>query len=470
MRILGILLLSMLTSICNDSMVLAQEKAQAKQAAEVTPAAAAQAAVKEEQAKKEAATPEAVPVAPIEAPPIDQVPTATPVTDQVPTVTPAPGEIPTPAPEAAPAAPAEAPPTDQVPTVTPAPEAEPPKIEEPVTPPAAAPEVPTEEPAVPEVAAPEVVPAAPAEAPKIEEPVTPPEAVPEVPTEEPTVPVDEIPGIDTLDLEEPQGNWLYKRVWWERAETKYEKIRSVVGKILEARMAFFAKRAELDKSVLDPFYIKVGLDQGALQEVVSRLITQLEQEREKIGMLEAPERDVLTKLEEEKKALEQIKLDIQGINKADNSVDDALMKLMDQINRVRGFEQEAWKNFKEIARVLDDKKARELFYKVDGALRNVNDVLHYLQESFVPSFNKLVTTLKEQVERVQQAVQSLKEKGVDLKKQTEQLTEEKPKPPTPVEPEEEEEKPQPGFIAQYLVNPVISTVSFVVTVFKTTFD
>src|SRR5690606_16000794 len=30
--------------------------------------------------------------------------------------------------------------------------------------------------------------------------------------------VQEAEGIDTVTLEEPQGNWLYKRVWWERAQ------------------------------------------------------------------------------------------------------------------------------------------------------------------------------------------------------------------------------------------------------------
>src|SRR5689334_7513565 len=30
-------------------------------------------------------------------------------------------------------------------------------------------------------------------------------------------------GIDTVSLEDAQGNWLFKRVWWERAEDRYGK-------------------------------------------------------------------------------------------------------------------------------------------------------------------------------------------------------------------------------------------------------
>jgi hypothetical protein len=89
---------------------------------------------------------------------------------------------------------------------------------------------------------------------------------------QPALSADEIMGIDTVDLENPQGNWLYKRVWWEKAEAKFEKIRAAVNKILEMRTGFFAKRAELDKTVLDPFYIKIGLSQGELQEILAELI------------------------------------------------------------------------------------------------------------------------------------------------------------------------------------------------------
>src|SRR5438105_2755246 len=42
-------------------------------------------------------------------------------------------------------------------------------------------------------------------------------------------------GIDTVSLEDPQGNWLFKKIWWERAETLYGKIREAVTSIWESR-------------------------------------------------------------------------------------------------------------------------------------------------------------------------------------------------------------------------------------------
>src|ERR1700733_9711008 len=69
-------------------------------------------------------------------------------------------------------------------------------------------------------------------------------------------------GIDTVSLEDPQGNWLFKRIWWERAEERYEKIRLLVDAIWESRTIFFIKRNELDRNVLDPFYLNIGVSQG----------------------------------------------------------------------------------------------------------------------------------------------------------------------------------------------------------------
>ena len=71
------------------------------------------------------------------------------------------------------------------------------------------------------------------------------EPTPDVATE-PTEPVTtpeqdeiEIKGIDTVDIAQPKGNWLYKRIWWEKAERLYEKIKQLANEISESRIVFF---------------------------------------------------------------------------------------------------------------------------------------------------------------------------------------------------------------------------------------
>ena len=234
-------------------------------------------------------------------------------------------------------------------------------------------------------------------------------------------PLEEPLGIDTVELEDGQGNWLFKRVWWERAEERYEKIRKQVEKIWESRMNFFIKRSELDKKVLDPFYITVGMGQGELQVILNELMNRMEQEQQEEGILSDQERTLLATVKTEQEALRQIKSDVESISDLDHAIDDALVKLMESINKVREQEREAWNQFKEIARVLSEKKARELFYKMDIAWRNIKGISKYLEKEFTEHFSKLLDRANEHVERVKKAVQALKEKGIDFKKQADRL-------------------------------------------------
>src|SRR5579872_3599284 len=107
-------------------------------------------------------------------------------------------------------------------------------------PPAPAAEIVTEEPT--ESAEPVATESAAAEPHVIEIPAIPEPVIEDVTAKaEEMVPSSPI-GIDTVSLEEPQGNWLFKRIWWERAEERYEKIRNLVTAIWESRTQFFNKR------------------------------------------------------------------------------------------------------------------------------------------------------------------------------------------------------------------------------------
>ena len=185
-------------------------------------------------------------------------------------------------------------------------------------------------------------------------------------------------GIDTLDVQ-GGGNWLLKRGWWEQAEKRYEKIKGLVNQVMDARMAFFGKRAELDRNVLDPFYAQIGLDQGKLEETITYLLDEMERGQKKEGVLHEQERALSDVLAVQKKSLEQLILDVQAISKLDNSIDEAIAALNDQVNRARGYENQAWKNFKEISRELSDEKAKEFYYAIDTFYANIGDIYHYIQ-------------------------------------------------------------------------------------------
>lgn len=266
---------------------------------------------------------------------------------------------------------------------------------------------------------------------------------------------EELVGIDTVDLEEPQGNWLFKRLWWERAEEKYEEIRALEAQVLELRMPFFMKRTDVDRSVLDPFYLHIAKDRGALEILLSDIGEFLAQEEAREGVLDEAERGMRDQLEAERETLVAMQKNIQAILNFDRELDAAIGTLMEQLNRVSEYEREAWHYFKEIGRVLNDKKAREYVLKMKNIHRNIKEIQEYIQERFAMYFDQLISTIKEDADQVTSAMDRLREKGIDLKEQLGHIKEQD----KVTEVEEIEESPRPkvddrGFFERYIISPL----------------
>jgi hypothetical protein len=247
-----------------------------------------------------------------------------------------------------------------------------------------------------------------------------PSAIPQEPVaatvQEPEV-ENEVPsrGIDTISLEQPQGNWLFKRYWWERAEELYKKIRINVEKIDDLRVKFFARRTELDKTILDRFYLDIGLTQGELQASMQLLMTQLEQERKKEGMLSEEEREIMAAAQKDRDRLEQLQRDVAAVVSLRDTADRVIDRVIDQKKRVSVYESEAWEYMREIGRIVSDTQASELYYRMDAGWRTVKDIHRYIEQDLSRFLDMLLVNAKEQTERIKTALQGLKEQGIDLK-------------------------------------------------------
>jgi len=252
-------------------------------------------------------------------------------------------------------------------------------------------------------------------------------------------PQEEIKPIDTIDIAGPSGNWLFKRIWWQNAEARYEKIRMIFEQLAGLPMVFFEKRSDLERSLFDPFYREIGFDQGELFEIVDYLIELVDKERANEGMLDMHEREFLNTLMTEKKSLEQLKMDVDIVSQRDSEIDASISVLLEQINRARQFEQVAWQEFKAIAQELSDIKARERYYNVEAQYRNIKSIQDYITNDFSAYFNKLIQSAKKQVARVQTEINGLQERGVDLKEQAEKLLADDQPAKTEIEIEEQEE-------------------------------
>ncbi len=243
-------------------------------------------------------------------------------------------------------------------------------------------------------------------------------------------------GISTIDVESG-GNWLRKRIIWEDAQAKYEKIKAILAKILESRMDFFAHRSAVDRD-LNLFFVDIGFAQGELEETVQDLLDSIEADRKKTqGMLDPQERDIREQLLNRKNEIEQLKADAKSIGELDNALDEALTQLLKQINLAASYESQAWKRFKDIGQELNDKKAKEHYAHIEAFEKSVQDIYQYINGPLLQYSEGLISKIREYMGSVKNRLEDIKNSGIELKKklteaeqaaQAKQVEQEQPKP------------------------------------------
>ncbi len=233
--------------------------------------------------------------------------------------------------------------------------------------------------------------------------------------------------IDNVSINEPGGNWLKKRIWWQEAQRKIDKIEKSIKVIINSNQPFLKKRKTVNNELFDPFYIEIGFKQGQLEEVLNFLINHMQEQRKEKIALNKTEKKVLDKLELKKDLLQKLKKEVDIVKKIDTAISDALLQLSDQVNKVFTYKQEAQEKIKEIANVLDPEKAKELYYQMDTSWQNIKGVEKYIAQDFDKHFQGLLSKAKEQVDEVRKKVQNLKKEGVVLKDEIQKIKQQEKK-------------------------------------------
>lgn len=224
--------------------------------------------------------------------------------------------------------------------------------------------------------------------------------------------------INTLDVEE-EGNWLLKRVWWEQAEQTFEKIISLNDDVIKLQIDYISKRSELDKKLGDLFR-KLGFDQGEISEILEYFLNHLSKQREAEGLV-PDERDLVDILNLKKDEIEKLKSDLNSLGDLETTIDDVINQLVDQVNKSREYEKNAWKDFKEIGRVLNDKKAKTLFYQIEADLKNIQNIKTYLSEDLKKYYQDLLNNVDKTSNLIVVKINDLEKESGTLKEKFEKL-------------------------------------------------
>ncbi len=224
--------------------------------------------------------------------------------------------------------------------------------------------------------------------------------------------------LDTTGIE-AGGNWVIKRAFWEQAEKVYEKIMKTNNELYDQQVKFVKARNEVDKDV-DTQFRDLGFEQGQMAETLNKLVEETNAEREQPGLTEQ-EREFLQTLKEKQRELDQLKKDLVAVDELDNSLGKVMENLTQQVGACRKYEKQAWEHFKEIGKELNDKKARLLFYEMEGFFKTVEKNRDYVSKDLWNYFNDTTQQINDHLNKIKNSVDQLKQKGIDLNKEFERF-------------------------------------------------
>lgn len=236
---------------------------------------------------------------------------------------------------------------------------------------------------------------------KSAEPVTEP-----IVEEQPKPEIEEQINLDTMALQSG-GNWLQKRIWYERAQAVCDKIRELFKKVVTAQKYYLTKREEIVKKI-DSNFITLGFEQGKLEELLYELAHR------------STEQIAVTKVAQAKVLLEGLKKDLDTMSKYNESLDMVLAQVLEEITKAGSYQDEAHDKLDQIKNV-DDIRARAIAYEIDALYKDIEHILLYLTGDLTRYYDGLLEKLNQGMGAIATAGARLKQDGIDVKQELETL-------------------------------------------------
>lgn len=221
--------------------------------------------------------------------------------------------------------------------------------------------------------------------------------------------------LDNTDIDSG-GNWLNKRIWYERSQAIFDDIRRLVTGITDLRIQFSNEVNAVGQKI-DSFFGTVIFTKSDIDTKFHEILTALETEQKIVGDLSEEERNLQTSLKQALPGIDQIGKDMKSIGEVDLKIEQTLMQAFKTIDECNDLESKAWDAFKAIAKELDDKKARNFYYQMNNYKQNINQKILYLRSTLLPYLhNVLVAKIEMNIMKINNALEEFKQKGLDLEK------------------------------------------------------
>jgi len=234
------------------------------------------------------------------------------------------------------------------------------------------------------------------------------------------------PSLETIGV---QGNWVKKRKWLEKSLDLNAQIQDDVVAMQAFRKTFSDKFSSINRE-LDQFYQTNGLVRGKLDDVFASIINYLEknEKRQLKAYQKQVEQEELPSWSYEHKAdqltdttkklqreLEQFRLDVKSIEELDDSLKQRLKKLDEEIKNALDEAEQADKVSEEIWDIIDDTIAKDRYYTLVNLKEQSKARYTYISSDLSDDFDGVITKIKQQIARVNNAIENLEEQEIIVK-------------------------------------------------------
>lgn len=267
--------------------------------------------------------------------------------------------------------------------------------------------------------------------------------------------------VPEVNTNQEGGNWVQKRIWWEQAEASFAQLTQDNNQVLQIQADYFKQRTIVEKQ-LDTVLCDLNVTRKDLVNFIDKLLeftsvmSTIETTIAVTGKSNATDSNTgnntgnntsmrLKNLAISQQAgLENIKVYLINLTLIDDALDQVLTELNKHIALCQDYEKQAWDDFKEIGRILNDKKAKALFYQVDGYQKNIQKILEYVSGPLKKFFDDQVSKTKKNCEDLNQELKQLAAGGLDLRLELDIIA---GRIPEPVDPAAKKAKPNQGWFS-----------------------
>lgn len=241
------------------------------------------------------------------------------------------------------------------------------------------------------------------------------------------------PGLETVQVSDEktgdQGNWVKKKNWLLKSYEVSSRIYNLATQIAQTKKIYQGKYNAIDEE-FDKFYKDLGMEEGKIKELFDNISRYLEKKKsketeiltarsEKTGNVDQDFKKKIEVLEGQIKQmesdLEQLRLDMDAIADLDKSLTQRLQKVDEQITSSMTQTEAARTKVEDLWDIIDDKKARAIYYEVLNIEENLKAILSYLQDVLAGDFDKVVSLAKEKIALVTSNIKKLEDKGLIIK-------------------------------------------------------